>query len=128
MKVVIYGGRDWDDQDRLNQDLESLHATYGFTEIINGGQTSRSPDRKRLFGADWQAAVWSQARAIPIRYFYANWIGEGKKAGPLRNQRMVEYGPELGVEFPGGAGTMDMRRRLKAAGIGIVEVGRCLNS
>jgi len=37
------------------------------------------------------------------------WDELGKKAGPLRNQRMLDEGkPDLVVAFPGGGGTKDM--------------------
>jgi len=111
MRALIYGGRDWDNQPLIDAFLDEQHAIHGFTEVINGGQISRRGDH--LYGADWQADVWAQARGIPVRRFYANWSGEGKKAGPLRNQRMADEKPDIGIEFPGGAGTRDMRRRLK---------------
>lgn len=42
----------------------------------------------------------------------------GKAAGPIRNQRMLDEGkPDLVVAFPGGRGTADMVRRAKAAGV-----------
>ena len=48
-----------------------------------------------------------------------------KKAGPLRNQRMLDEGkPDLVVAFPGGGGTKDMVRRSVKAGVPIHEVNR----
>ena len=53
------------------------------------------------------------------------WDELGKKAGPLRNQRMLEEGkPELVVAFPGGGGTKDMVRRAVKAGVSVHEVNR----
>ena len=47
-----------------------------------------------------------------------DWKKYGKKAGPLRNQQMLEEGkPDLVVAFPGGNGTADMVRRAKKANI-----------
>ena len=119
MKVLIFGGRDFDDQPYMNAVLDRLHAIWKFTSVINGGQVSRASNR--LFGADWQASVWASAHGMPPRYFYANWSGEGKAAGPLRNQRMADDKPDIGVQFPGGKGTRDMRRRLNEAGIQVIE-------
>lgn len=47
----------------------------------------------------------------------------GKAAGPIRNQHMIDTAkPDLVVSFPGGAGTADMVRRAKAAGVRVIEV------
>ncbi len=122
MRALIYGGRTWRDQERMDALLDLLHARLRFTLVINGGQMSRDDHTDELFGADWQAAVWAQKREIRVLYFFANWKAEGKKAGPLRNQRMINDGlPDIGIEFPGGMGTTDMRNRLFREGIRIVE-------
>ena len=124
MRVLIYGGRDWNDQQRMDTALDVLHARYLFTEVINGGQATRNryADGCELYGADWQAAVWAQKNGIPIRYFYADWHQHGKAAGPIRNERMlVEGRPHMGVQFPGGKGTRDMRKRLDGADILVIE-------
>lgn len=46
----------------------------------------------------------------------------GKKAGPLRNQRMIDMKPDKLLRFPGGRGTADCERRARAAGIEVVMV------
>lgn len=46
------------------------------------------------------------------------------KAGPDRNQRMIDEGrPDLVVAFPGGRGTADMIRRATEAGIEVFRIG-----
>lgn len=123
-RVLIYGGRNWDNQARVDQVLDALHAQLNFTLVINGGQVSHKSTNEidsHFFGADWQAAVWAGRVKIPVKYYHANWVQDGlyrKRAGPERNQRMlVEGKPEVAVEFPGGKGTQDMHDRLVAAGI-----------
>ena len=50
------------------------------------------------------------------------WDELGKKAGPLRNQRMLDDGkPDMVVAFPGGGGTKDMVRRAAKAGVAIMR-------
>ena len=111
MRVVVYGGRDWDNQAALDTALDFLHAQHGFTRLIHGGYR----------GADRQAEYWADRRGVPVHCFSANWGRYGARAGPLRNQWMVDVGrPELAVEFPGGRGTRDMRRRLEKAGVPVV--------
>jgi len=54
----------------------------------------------------------------------ANWAGLGRKAGPIRNQEMLDQGrPNMVVAFPGGRGTADMVRRARGAGVEVIEVG-----
>lgn len=125
MRVLAYGGRDYDDQARVSAELDAINEAYGISQLINGGQATRDPqDRNHIYGADWQAATWAHGLRIPVRYFYANWQLAGKAAGPFRNERMAVVGrPELGIEFPGGRGTRDMRRRLDRIGVRVIEIG-----
>lgn len=123
--ALIYGGRDWDNQPAMSAFLDGLHGAHPFARVINGGQVSRRIEPPLwppyLFCADWQAAVWAQSHKIEVQYFYANWHLDGKAAGPIRNARMLSEGrPDIGVEFPGGKGTRDMRNRLIRAGIPII--------
>lgn len=54
----------------------------------------------------------------------ADWEDLGRKAGPIRNQRMLDDGrPELVVAFPGGPGTAHMCRIAREAGVEVIEVG-----
>ena len=55
--------------------------------------------------------------------YMADWDGLGRKAGPIRNQRMLDDGkPDLGIAFPGGRGTADMVRRAREAGVETIQV------
>jgi hypothetical protein len=60
---------------------------------------------------------------IPCSVYMADWDGLGRKAGPIRNQRMLDEGkPDLVIAFPGGRGTADMVRRAREAGVEVVEL------
>lgn len=53
----------------------------------------------------------------------ADWDGLGRKAGPIRNQRMLDEGkPDLVVAFPGDKGTADMVRRARTASLEVLEI------
>jgi hypothetical protein len=113
MKVLVCGGRDYNDVDRMHRFLDGLHNQFVFEEVITGG----------AMGADWHAWHWAKEMNIPRRVFGADWKKYGKTAGPIRNQRMLDEGkPDLVIAFPGGKGTEDMLRRTKQAGISYVEV------
>jgi hypothetical protein len=69
--------------------------------------------------AEW----WAKGIGVPCDVYEADWISLGRKAGPIRNQRMLEEGkPDLVMAFPGGRGTADMVRRGKEAGVEVIEV------
>lgn len=99
-------------------------------KIVTGG----APGADRA-GIDWAVVHW-----CPFEEVEADWddlsqpdarIRKRKdgslydaNAGPRRNQKIIdEHKPDVAVEFPGGLGTSDMRRRLDAAGIPIERVG-----
>ena len=75
----------------------------------------RQPDTTEPLKGVRSAALCSNSRRHEI----------GKRAGPLRNQRMLDEGkPDLVVAFPGGGGTKDMVRRAVKAGVSVHEVNR----
>ena len=114
MRVLVCGGRKYADRDRVRETLNRLSVERGgITLIIHGGAP----------GADELADKWSKAAYVERIVFVAEWHVHGRRAGPLRNQRMVDEGkPDLCVAFPGGIGTADMVRRARKAGIEVVEV------
>ena len=71
---------------------------------------------------------WALCRGVsrePYEIPPGEWDEIGKKAGPLRNQRMLDEGkPDLVVAFPGSGGTKDMVRRAVKAGVSVHEVNR----
>jgi hypothetical protein len=71
-------------------------------------------------GADRWAQIWCERRGVPSDRYPADW-SKGKRAGPDRNQRMVDKRPDAAVSFPGGNGTADCVRRCEAAGVPIFE-------
>jgi hypothetical protein len=85
----------------MNRVLDRLHTEKFFTVLIHGNAR----------GADRIADAWASCRGIPCEPYevpQGEWDEIGKKAGPLRNQRMHEEGkPDLVVAFPGGGGTKD---------------------
>lgn len=74
-------------------------------------------------GADSLAKEWADLRGIAENGYPADWTRFGRKAGPIRNQRMLDQGkPDIVIAFPGGRGTADMVRRARTAGIPALEV------
>lgn len=116
MKVLVFGGRDYADAARVLAVLNGIHRRGGggaISVVISGGAP----------GADTLGEQWARAYGVRLERYPADWAKHGKAAGPLRNQQMIDEGkPDLGVAFPGGRGTADMTRRLKHAGIRVIEV------
>lgn len=108
--VLICGGRRFSNRQMLKEYMDAF--PHLVTQIITGGAP----------GADSLAEWWAEKKHIPVRKFRADWESHGKKAGPLRNQQMLDEGkPDYVVAFPGGLGTADMIRRARKADIEIFE-------
>lgn len=94
MRVLICGGRDYRDARRVRLTLDEAHLKHRFSLVIQGGAR----------GADLLAEAWATARGVSCDTYHADWR-EGKAAGPIRNQRMIDQGrPELVIALPGGPG------------------------
>lgn len=114
-RVLVCGGRNYNDADRIFDVLNDYDRDFNFTVLIHGGAS----------GADSHAARWAEIGNLKIHTFQANWKKYGKSAGPKRNQRMLDEGkPDLVIAFPGGVGTRDMVTRAKDAGVHVIEVGK----
>lgn len=109
MRVLVCGGRDFNDALTLGSWLGGIHKNHGpISLMIEGGAP----------GADFMARKFAEWQGIPTKTFPADWDAHGNAAGPIRNQQMLTEGkPDLVVAFEGGKGTADMVRRAKQAGI-----------
>ena len=107
-RVICCGGRDFADKDGLFAALDRFHARHHITCVIQGGAK----------GADRLAYEWGHSRKVMVEHVPADWKAQGKAAGPMRNQRMLDqHHPNALIAFPGGKGTADMVSRAKAAGL-----------
>lgn len=111
MKVLICGGRDFDEVDRFVQgmlDFQKLHGPV--TCVIEGGAR----------GADRLARRWARSRGLPVLTVEADWDYYAKGAGPIRNGWMLKFGqPDMVVAFPGGPGTANMIKQAEMAGVDV---------
>lgn len=116
MRVLVTGGRDYDDLASVCGALDELRAQHGRLTVIQGGAS----------GADFIARYWcGRQSSVHMINEPADWKKHGKAAGPLRNQRMLdEHKPDLVLAFEGGRGTADMVHRAEAAGVPVKHVAR----
>lgn len=127
IQVLVCGGRDFADSQKVNDALDKIHAERVIESLIEGGAGnswySRMLKRRVTIGADLLAKLWAQSKGIQVFEHKANWDLHGKAAGPIRNQQMIDRGnPVLVVAFPGNHGTADMVRRARKAGIEVIEI------
>lgn len=114
LRVLVCGGRDYADRDRVWNELSRLDFERGRFAVVIHGYAS---------GVDAEADNWALACGRRVCGFRAEWHRLGRAAGPVRNQRMIDEGkPDLVIAFPGGRGTADMTRRARAAGLEVIEV------
>lgn len=119
-RYLITGGRDYKDRVLVFRTLDDLTIDEGDmlprdgTLIIHGD----CPTGADQFADDWAIVNWT-----PVERYPATWA-LGKAAGILRNERMLRDGkPDMVIAFPGGAGTNDMMRRARRAGVEVRRFG-----
>ena len=121
MKVLVTGGRDFDDRKWLWAGLDRLYEVAPFTELIEGGAR----------GADTIAGEWAKwlnlsAGREVIRHVTveADWSTHGKSAGYIRNTKMADMRPDLVLAAPGGKGTTMMISVANARGIRVIYLDK----
>lgn len=126
MKVLVYGGRNYQDYRTLSKILSKLHRQHHFTHLIHGAAR----------GADSLADRWARENNIPVTRYPAKWNTHQEdcrdhcrrrsycaRAGILRNEAMARKGrPDMAVGFPGGNGTKHMTQTATAEGIRTIVV------
>jgi hypothetical protein len=129
MRLVVTGGRDFNDTAVAFAALDALHARRPITLLIEG----------EADGLDKRAKAWARRRGVPVAPYPAPWddiahpdadvryrrdgTAYDANAGPRRNQQMISEGlPDYALVFRGRGGTADMRRRIVAAGIEFEDV------
>jgi predicted Rossmann fold nucleotide-binding protein DprA/Smf involved in DNA uptake len=87
-KVAVVGSRQFADYNKLSSTIHQILSHYDFdhpqhikVEFVSGGAS----------GADQLCEKYAKDNGCSIKIFHANWNLYGKKAGPLRNQQIVNY-------------------------------------
>jgi hypothetical protein len=111
MRVLVCGGRDFDDYGAVSSALDRIDMKHGIELVIDGAAS----------GADELGHAWAVNCGKPSMRFPAHW-GHGRKAGPLRNGWMLRFGcPDVVVAFSGGKGTANMISQARKAGVRVWE-------
>lgn len=117
MRVIVCGSREFSEVQAVRARLSALLNEHGPLTVVHGACPR---------GADAIADLWAAERIaagdpVEVVRCPADWGRHGRKAGPVRNQQMVDAGADLVLAyFQRGAenhGTADCVRRAQAARI-----------
>ena len=103
MKVLVCGSRVWDRPTWIGERLSLLPKSV---EIIHGGAR----------GVDTIAGTYAEALGFKVTVYPADWQGQGRGAGIIRNGQMLDLKPDLVIAFwdgesRGTAHTIEEARR-----------------
>ena len=117
MNALICGDRKWSNTKLILSCVKSLYYEMGYDTLVEG----------EARGADTIARKCAELIGMKVLKFPANWDKHGKRAGPIRNQQMLDEGkPDLVVAFHNNIeqskGTKDMVNRAKKANIPIYVI------
>jgi hypothetical protein len=114
MRVMVTGGRDYGDAQRVFEALDAIHQHRGpITCVMQGGAA----------GADAFARTWADLSGVDLISFQPDWKKRGRRAGPERNREMVQVGkPDLVLAFPGRNGTANAIDEGRRAGIEVIDL------
>lgn len=117
-RILVCGGRDWDNRTLTSGVLDGFREQYhekGMPIVIVEGGAR---------GADALAKEYAVKYNIPLEEFAAEWNKYGRAAGPVRNSKMLKSGIDVVIAFPGGRGTQDTIGKAEKMGIRVLKPGR----
>lgn len=116
--AIVCGGRDYRNKARVYQILDAAVERLGVDFIVQGVAD----------GADYLAWQWADERGVKCGSYPAHWDEHGRKAGPIRNQAMLdEAGATIVIAFGGGRGTNHMVDIARKAGLRVIKIDRGQN-
>jgi hypothetical protein len=111
VRVLVSGGREFDLVDEVHRILMPIHTEFGIAVLGHGDAE----------GADTLCKLWALSLGIETKDYectQTEWDLYGHRAGRMRNSRMLrEFKPDIGVIFPGGRGTSDMKWKMDDVGL-----------
>jgi len=114
VRVIVCGGRDYSNLERVRTEILQLAADWGQHHLLIVHGAAR--------GADQLAGWIADGLGVATEEHPAQWDDLGRRAGMVRNEQMAQAGAELCVAFPGGRGTADMVERARKRGIPVREI------
>lgn len=127
MKFLFFGNREWRQPGPIRRELERLHAIYGPSILIHGGNGKRDMFGEVERGADLMANDIARELGWEVQEYPAQWW-RGDWAGPVRNEQMKRERPDEGIGFgqlkrgEKWTGTHDMLCRLNAGRVRVTLI------
>ncbi|MFM7089131.1 MAG: DUF4326 domain-containing protein [Candidatus Paceibacterota bacterium] len=118
-RLLVTGSRNWNDKETIANELFKQYKVWGSPKnvvLIQGGAE----------GADTIAAeLWRNA-GLPVETYKPKWDEQGKKAGMIRNQVMVNLGADACLAFSkdNSVGTKHCATAAKKAGIPVILLSK----
>ena len=85
MKIIIAGGRTFNNYDLLTQSCDKALSLQTEVEIVSGTAN----------GADKLGEKYAKEKGYSVKQFPAEWDKHGKSAGYIRNEEMAKYADAL---------------------------------
>lgn len=106
MRVIIAGSRDIEDIFEVLQAIKD--ADFEITTVVSGCAK----------GVDTLGEQFAEYYNIPVIQYPANWVENGRAAGPIRNEQMARNADALIAVWDGRSpGTKNMIKIAKALGL-----------
>src|ERR1700743_259506 len=112
IRLVTTGRRDFTDVEFTAEVMS------GYKKVARKRNVKLVVVQGGAIGSDTLVHNWGKANGVPCFTCEAQWDYYGNSAGPTRNNWMNEFFmPTHGFVFPGGKGTRDMWKKMRAAGL-----------
>lgn len=127
---VITGSRDWTDCEAIRMHLGLNYANCAAALIGYYISVGDCPSGVDLFVREWHDEWYHISRkhsdVVNLTVYEADWDMYGKKAGPIRNQRMLQHSyPDVVSGFlqrgAGNRGTQNTLRTARSMGLVVRE-------
>jgi len=136
-RFLVTGSRMWNDRETIFAALTEVYGQYCVGEdgrlvrviLVHGASRPVKINEILYPGADQLAQEWAEAIGVRFERYPADWDVLGKRAGPARNQNMVEQEIFICVAFPQpplpghGWGTEDCVKRALRKKIPVINYG-----
>lgn len=131
MKLIIAGGRNFDDYPLLKQKLDAILRKVDEPIIIlsgrcnSGTKTFTTDGGINVCGADGLGERYAKEYNYQVEPHPANWVKFGKSAGPTRNYEMAEIATHAVLFWDGmstGTGSMKKYAEWKGVKVRIVNI------
>lgn len=122
VRILVSGSREWTDKQIVHETLRRVYYMK-----VSAEDTEHVLLHGCARGIDEIAEQWAiQEGCWEIERYPAEWTKYQLKAGPIRNQKMIDVGkPDAAVVFWDGKsrGTLDTMRRCIQGGVPVTLVG-----